>query len=197
MSSFIVSIHLFFCLPLHRLPPTMPSIISFSNESCRRILCPKYDNFNFTIEASSQHSGFIFCKTDLLVLFSVHATRSILLQHQSSKASIFLRSACFIVQLSHPYVVTGKTIVLVILILVAKLTCLLLMSLSRLTIAFLPTRSLLFISLLQLPSAFILEPCLPERFLNFHRDSRLFTNIRGRRPWAAGSQSSGHEANNF
>ena len=144
MSSFIVSIHLFFCLPLHCFPFTIPSIISFSNESCRHIICPKYDNFDFTIEASSEHSGFISCKTNLLVLFSVHGIRSSLLQHQSSKASIFLRSACFIAQLSQPYVFTGKTIVLITLILVAILTSLLLMSLSRLTIAFLPIRSLLF-----------------------------------------------------
>ena len=104
--------HLILCRPLRLLPSIFPSIRVFSNESALHIRWPKYWNFSFNISPFNQHSGLISFRMDWLALLAVHRTLKSLLQHHSSKASILWRSAFFIVQLSHPYTTTGKTIVL-------------------------------------------------------------------------------------
>ena len=150
--------HLNLCCPLLLLPSILPSIRVFSNES---VLCnkwPKCWSFSFNISPSSEYSGLISCRMDWLDLFGVQRTLKSLLQHHHSKASILRHSACFIVQLSHPYVTTGKSIALTIWIFVGKVMSLLFDMLSRLVIAFLPRSKRLLISWLQSPSAVILEP---------------------------------------
>ena len=104
------SIYLILCRPLLLLPSIPPSIRAFSNESTLRMRWPKYWSFSFSISPSSEHPGLIFFRMDWLDLLAVQGTLKSLLQHHSSKASIFQRSALFIVQLSHPYVTTEKTI---------------------------------------------------------------------------------------
>ena len=106
------SSHLILCRPLLLLPSVFPSIKVFSNESALRIRWPKYWSFNFHISPSNEHPGPIFFRMDWWDLLAVHGTLKSLLQHRSSKASILQRSAFFIVQLSHPYMTTGKTIAL-------------------------------------------------------------------------------------
>ena len=129
--------HLILCRPLLLLPSTFPSIRVFSNESAFHVRCPKYWSFSFSISPSNEHSGLIF-RVDWLDLLAVQGTLKSLLQQHSSKASILRHSAFFIVQLSHPYMTTGKTIALTRRTLIGKVTFLLFNRLSRLVITFLP-----------------------------------------------------------
>ena len=140
-------------------PPALnfPTIRVFSDESVLRIRWPKYWSFSFSI-ISSKKPGLISFRTDWLDRLAVQGTLKSLLQHHSSNASILRRSAFFTVQLSHPYVTTGKTIALTGWTFVGKVTSLLLNKLSRLVITFLPRSKRLLISWLQSPSAVNLEP---------------------------------------
>ena len=148
--------HLILCYPLLLLPPIPPSIKVYSNESTLRMRWPKYWSFSFSIILSKEHPGLIFFRMDLLDLLAVQGTLKSLLQHHRSKASILRRSAFFTVQLSHPYMTTGKTIALSRQTFVCKVMSLLLNMLSRLVIAFLPSSRCLLISWVQSPSAVIL-----------------------------------------
>ena len=139
------SIHLIFCYPLLLLPSIFPSIRVFSNESALCIRWPKYWSFSFNISSSNEHSGLISFRMDWLDLIAVQRTLKSFLHHHSSKASILLRSAFFIVQLSHPYMTTGKTIALIRRTFVDKVMSLLFNMLSRLVIAFLPRSKCLLI----------------------------------------------------
>ena len=150
--------HLILCRPLLHLPLIFPSIGVFSNESAFRIKRPKYWSWNFNISPSNEHSGLISFRVDWLDLLAVQGTLKSLLQHHSSKASILLRSAFYIVQLSHPYMTTGKTIALTRWTFIGKVMSLLFNMLSSLVITFLPRSKRLLISWLQSPSAVILEP---------------------------------------
>src|SRR5574341_1317531 len=150
--------HLILCHPLLLLPSIFPSIRVFSNESALHIRLPKYWSFSFNISPSNEHPGLISFRIDWLDLLAVQGTLKSLLQHHHSKASILQHSAFFIVQLSHPYMTTGKTIALTRWTFVAKVISLLLNMLSRLVITFLPRSKCLLISWLQSPSAMILEP---------------------------------------
>ena len=150
--------HLILCRPLLLLPSIFPSIRVFSNESVLPIRCPKYWSFSFSISLSNEYSGLISFRMDWLDLLAVQGTLKSLLQRHSSKASILRCSAFFTVQLSHPYMTTGKTITLTIWTFVGKVMSLLFNMLSRLVIAFLPRSKHLLISWLQSPSAVILEP---------------------------------------
>ena len=141
------------------LPPSIfPSIRVSSNESVLPIRWPKHWSFSFSISPSSEYSGLISFRMDWLYLRAVQGTLKSLLQHHSSKASILWRSAFFMVQLSHPYVTTGKTIALTRWTFVSKVMSLLFNMLSRLVITFLPRSKRLLVSWLQSPSAVILEP---------------------------------------
>ena len=150
--------HLILCHPLLLLPSIFPSIRVFSNESALHIKWPKYWSFSFSISPSSEHSELISFMIHWLDLLAVQGTLKSLLQHHSSKASILRHSAFFAVQLSHPYMTTGKTIALTRRTFVGKVMSLLLNMLSRLVINFLPRSKRLLISWLQSPSAVILEP---------------------------------------
>ena len=129
--------HLILCRPLLLLPSIFPSIRVFSDQSALHIRWPKYWSFSFSISPSNEHTGLIFFRMDWLDLLAAQGTLKSLLQHHSSKASIFWPSAFFIVQLSHPYMTTGKTIALTGRTLVGKVMPLLLNMLSRLVITFL------------------------------------------------------------
>ena len=144
-------------------PAIFPSIRVFSNESVLCIRWPKYWRFSFSISPSNEYSGLISFRMDWVYLLAVQGTLKSLLQHHSSKASILRHAAFFIVQLSHPYMTTGKTIPLTRWTLVGKVTSLLFNVLSRLVIAFLPRSKRLCISWLQSPSAVILEPLPPKK----------------------------------
>ena len=150
--------HLILCHPLLLLPSIFPSIRVFSNDSALHIRWPKYWSFSFNISPSNEHSGLISFRMDWLDLIEVQETLKGLLQHHSSKASILQCSVFFIVQLSHPYMTTGKTIALTRWTFVGKVMSLLFNMLSRLVITFLPRIKHLLISWLQSPSAVILEP---------------------------------------
>ena len=150
--------HLILCHPLLLLPSIFPSIRVFSNESTLHIRWPKYWSFSFNISPSNVHPGLISFRMDKLDLLAVQGTLKSLLQHHSSKASVLLCSAFFIVQLSHPYMTTGKTIALTRRTFVGKVMSLLFNMLSRLVITFLPRSKHLLISWLQSPSAVILKP---------------------------------------
>ena len=150
--------HLILCSPLLLLPPIPPSIRVFPNESTLRMRWPKYWSFSFSISPSNEHPGLISFKMDWLDLLVVQGTLKSLLPHHSSKASILRHSAFFIVQLSHPYMITGKTIALTRWTFVDKVMSLLLNMLSRLVITFLPRSKRLLILWLQSPSAVIVEP---------------------------------------
>ena len=150
--------HLSLCHPLLLLPSIFSRIRIFSNESVIRITWPKYWSFNFSISLSNEYSGLISFRIDWLDLLAVQGTLKSLLQHHSSKASIIWRSAFFIVQLSHPYMTTGKPIALTRQTFVGKVMSLLFNMLSRLVVTFLPRSKCLLISWLQSPSAVILEP---------------------------------------
>ena len=125
--------HLIVCRPLFLLPSIFPSIRVFSNESALHMRWPKYWSFSFSISPSSEHPGLISFRMDWLDLLVVQGTLKSLLQHHSSKASILWHSAFFIVQLSHPYMTTGKTIALTRRTFVGKVMSLLFNMLSRLT----------------------------------------------------------------
>ena len=150
--------HLILCHPLLFLPSIFPSIRVFSSESVLLIRWPKYWSFSFSISPSNECSGLTSFRIDWFALLAVQETLKSLLQHHSSKASILWRSAFFIVQLSHPYLTTGKTIALTRLTFVGKVMSLLFNMLSRLVITFFPRSKCLLISWLQSPSAVILEP---------------------------------------
>ena len=149
--------HLILCRPLLLLPSIFPKIRVFSNESVLPIRWPKYWSFSYNNSPSNEYPGLISLRMDWLDL-AVQGTLKSLLQHPSSKASILQRSAFFIVQFSHSYMTTGKTIALTRRTFVGKVKSLLSNILSRLVIAFLPRSKLLLISWLQSPSAVILEP---------------------------------------
>ena len=150
--------HLILWCPLLFLPSIFPSIRDFSNESILCIRWPKHWSFSFNISPSNEHPGLISFRMDWLDLLAVPGTLKSLLQHHGSKASILQCSAFFIVQLSHPYMTTGKTIALTRQTFVGKVMSLLLNMLSRLFITLLPRSKHLLISWLQSPSAVILEP---------------------------------------
>ena len=152
------SSHLILCHPLLLLPPIPPSITVFSNESTLCIRWPKDWNFSCSITPSNEHPGLISFTMDWLDLLAVQGTFKNLLQHHSSKALILQFSAFFTVQLSHPYMTTGKTIALTRWTFVGKVMSLLFNMLSRLVITFLPRSKRLLISWLQSPSSVILEP---------------------------------------
>ena len=150
--------HLILCRPLLLLPSIFPSIRVFYNESDLHIKWPKYWSFGFSISPSNEYLGLTSFKTDWFELLAVQGTLKSLLQHHSSNASILWRSALYIVQLSHSYMTTGKTIALTIWTFVSKVMSLLFNALSRFVIAFLPRNKWLLISWLQSTSAVILEP---------------------------------------
>ena len=152
------SSHLILCRPLLLLPPIPPSIRVFDNEeSTLRMRWPKYWSFSFSISPSKEHPGLISFRMEWLDFLAVQVTLKSLQQH-SSKASTFRRSAFFTVQLSHPYMTTGKTIALTRWTFVGKVMSLIFNMLSRLVITFLPRNNHLLISWLQSPSAVILAP---------------------------------------
>ena len=150
--------HLILWHPLHLSPSVFPSIRVFSSESVLRIKWPEYWSFSFSFSPSIEYSELISFRMDWLDLLAVQGTLKSLLQHHSSKASLLQHSAFFIVQLSHPYMTTGKTIALTRWTFIGKVMSLLFNMLSRLVIAFLPRNECLLISWLQSPSAVILEP---------------------------------------
>ena len=152
------SSHLILCHPLLLLPSIFPSIRVFSNESALLIRWPKCWSFGFNISPSNEQSGLISFRMDWLYLLTAQGTLKSLLQHHSSEASIVQCSAFLIVQLSQPYMTTGKTITLMRWTFVGKVMSLLLNMLSRLVITFLPRSKHLLISWLLSPSAVILEP---------------------------------------
>ena len=149
IKSVMPSNHLIFCCPLLLLPSIFPTIRVFSNESALHIRWPKYWSFSFNISPSNEHQGLISFRMDWLDLLAVQGTLKSLLQHHSSKASILRHSAFFIVQLSHLYMTTGKTIALTRRTFVGKVMPLLFNMLSRLVITFLPRSKHLLISWLQ------------------------------------------------
>ena len=161
------------------LPSIFPSIRVFSNESVLHIRWPKYWSFSFDISLTNEHPGPISSRMDWLDLLAIRGTFKSLLQHHSSKASILQHAAFFTVQLSHPYMTTGKTIALTRWTFDGKVMSLLFNTLSRLFIAFLPRSKPLLISWLQSPSTMILEPknkvsyCFP-----FHLPSNDGTGCR-------------------
>ena len=152
----MLSNHLIFCHLILLFPSIFHSIRVFSNELARHIRWPKY--WNFSISPSNEYSGLISFRMDWLHLLAVQGTLKSLLQHHSSKTSILQCSAFFIVQLSHPYLTTGKTIALTRRTFVDKVTSLIFNTKSRLVIAFLPRIKCLLISCVQSPSTVILEP---------------------------------------
>ena len=158
IESVMPSNHLILCHPLLLLPSIFPSIGVFPNESVLHIRWPKYWNFSFSISPSNEYSGLISFRMDWLDLLAVQVTLKSLLQYHSSKASILLCLAFFIVHLSHLYMTTGKTIALTRWTSVGKVISLLFNILSRLVITFLPRSKHLLISWLQSPSAVIWEP---------------------------------------
>ena len=150
--------HLVLCHLLLLLPSIFPRIRVSSNESALHIRGPKYRSFSFSISLSNEHLWLISFRMDWLDLLAVQGTLKSLLQHHSSKASILWHSAFFIVQLSHPYMTTGKNIALTRWTFVGKVMSLLFNMLSRLVITFLPRSKCLLISWLQSPSAVIWSP---------------------------------------
>ena len=149
--------HIILCCPLLLLPSIFPSIKVFSNESVLLIRWRKYWSFSFSISPFNDYAGLISFRIYWFDLYTVQGTLKSLLQHHSSKASILRHSAFFMIQLSHPYMTTGKTIALTIQTFVSKAMSLVFNMLSRLVIAFLPKSKNLLISWLQSPSAVILE----------------------------------------
>ena len=158
IESVMPSNHLILCRPLLLLPSIFPSIRVFSDESDLSIRWPKYWSFSFSISPSNEYSGLISLRMDLLDLLAVQRTLKSLLQHHSSKASILRPSVFFTVQLSHPYMTTGKTITLTRRTFVGKVMSLLFNMMSRLVITLFPRSKHLLISWLQSPSTVIMEP---------------------------------------
>ena len=154
----MASNHLILCRPLLLLPSIFPSIRVSSNESALHIRWPKYWSLSFKISPTNEHPGLISFRIERLDLLAVQGTVKSLLQHHSSKASILWRSAFLTVQLSYPYMTTGKTIALTRWTFVDKVMSLLFNKLSRLVITLLPRSKRLLMSWLQSPSAVILEP---------------------------------------
>ena len=152
------SSHLIICCPLLLLPPVPPSTRVFSSESTLCMRWPKYWSFSFNISPSNEHPGLISFRIDWLDRLAVQGTPKSLLQHHSPKASVLQCSPFFPVQLSHPYMTTGKTIALTRRTFVGKVMSLIFNMLSRLVTTFLPRSKRLLISWLQSPSAVILEP---------------------------------------
>ena len=150
--------HLILCRPFLFLPSIFPSIRIFSNESALHIRWPRYWSFSFSISPSNEYSGLISFRMDWLDLLASQGTLKSLFQHHSSKHQFFGAQLFFVVQLSHPYMTTGKTIALTRWTFVGKVMSLLFNMLSRLVITFLPRSKCLLISWLQSPSAVILEP---------------------------------------
>ena len=167
IESMMLSNHLILCHPLLFLPSVFPSLRVFSKESALHIRWWKYWSFSFSISPSNEYSGLISFRTDWLYLLVVQGTLKSLLQHHSSKASILRCSAFFIVQLSHPYMTTGKTIALTRQTFVGKVMSLLFNTRSRFVITFLPRSKCLLISWLQFLSSVILEPKKIKSF-TFH-----------------------------
>ena len=172
------------CHPLLLPPSIFASIRVFSNESALHIRWPKYWLFSFSISPSSEYSGMISFRMDWLDLLAVQGTLKSLLQHQCSKASILWHSAFFIVQLSHPYMTTGKTIALTRQTFAGKVMSLFFNMLSRLLITFLPRSKSLLILWLQSQSAVILENHPPKKwclslFLLFPHPRTSFQSLRG------------------
>ena len=163
IESVMPSNHLILCRPLLLLPSIFPSIRVFSNESALPIRWPKYWSFSFSISPSNEYSGLNSFRMDWFYLLAVQGTLKSLLQHHSSKASILWCSAFFIVQFSHPYMATGKTIALTRQTFVGKITSLLFNILSWLVVAFLPRSKRLLISWPQSPAVVIWEP--PKKFV--------------------------------
>ena len=157
IESVMLSNHLILCHPL-LLPSIFPNIRAFSNESTLRIRWPKYWRFSFSISPSNEYSGLISFRMDWLDLLAYQGTLKSLLQHHNPKASILQHSVFFMVQLSHRYMTTGKTIVLTIWTFVGKVIALLFKMLSRFVIAFTPRSKRPLISWLQSLSTVILEP---------------------------------------
>ena len=168
IESVMPSSHLILCCPLLLLPPIFPSIRVSSNESTLSMRRPKYWSFSFNLSLFNEHPGLISFRMDWLDLLAVQGTLKSLLQHHSLKASILQHSAFFTIQLSHPYMTTGKTIVLTRRTFVGKVISLLFNMLSRLVITFLPRSKRLLISWLQSPSAVILEPPQNKVWHCFH-----------------------------
>ena len=167
IESVMPSNHLILCHPLLLLPSIFPSIRVSSSESVLHIRWSKYWSFSFSISPSNEYSGLISFRMNWLDLLAVQGTLKSLLQHHSSKASILRLSAFFIVQLSHPYMTTGKTVALTTWTFVGKVMSLFFNMLSRLVIAFLLRSKRLLISWLQSPSAVILEPPINKVFHHF------------------------------
>ena len=172
------SSHLILCLPLLLLPPIPPSIRVFSIESTLRMRWPKYWSFSFSINTSNEHSVLV---SFWIVLLANQGTLKSLCQHHSSKASILQCSAFYIVQLSRPYMTTGKTIALIRWTFVGKVTSLLLNMLPRLVITFLPRSKHHLISWLQSPSAVILEPP-PNKVCHYFHCFPIYL------PWSNGTR---------
>ena len=149
IESVIPSNHLILCHPLLLLPSIFPSCRIFSKDSALLIKWPKYWSFSFSISPSNEYSGLISFRIEWFDLLAVRGTLKSLLQHHSSKASVLQCSAFFIVQFSHPYMTTGKTIALTRQTFIGKVMSLLFNTLSRLVIVFLPRSKLLLISCLQ------------------------------------------------
>ena len=164
----MLSNHLILCHPFLLPPSIFLSIRVFSNESVLHIRWPKYWSFSFDISPSNEHSGLISFRMDWLDLLAVQGTLKSLLQHHSSKTLILQCSAFFTVQLSHPYMTSGKTIALMRQTFVGEVMSLLFNMLSRLVITFLPRSKCLLISWLQSPSAVILEPKKIKSVTVFH-----------------------------
>ena len=158
IKSVMPSNHLILCHALLLLTSVFPSIRVFSNESVLCIMWPKYCNFSFSTSPSNEYSELISFRMDWSDFLAVQATLKSLLQHHTSKASLFRHSAFFTVQLSHPYMTTGKKIALTRWTFVVKVMSLLFNMLSRLLITFLPRSKCLLIAWLQSPSAVVLEP---------------------------------------
>ena len=158
IESVMPSNHLIVCHPIIPLPSIFPSTRVFSHESVLPIRWSKYWSFKFSISPSNEYSGLISFRIDWFDLLAFQGTLESLLQHHSSKVSIVWHLAFFMVQLSHPYMTTGKTIALTIWTFVSKVMSLLFNTLSRFVIAFLPRSKHLLISWLQSPSTVILEP---------------------------------------
>ena len=178
IESVMPSNHLILWCPLLLLPSIFPSIRVFSNESVFHIRWPKYWSFSFNISPSNEHPGLISFRMDWLDLLVVQRTLKSLLHHYSSKASILQCSAFFIVQLSHPYMTTGKTIALTRRTFFLKVMSLLFNMLPRFAIAFLPRSKCLLISRLQSPSAVIFGA--QENSLSLFP---LFPHLFAMKPW--------------
>ena len=183
IESVMPSNHLILCHPF-LLPSILPSIRVFSKGLVLHIRWPKYWSFSFSISPSNEYSGLISFKTDWFYLLAVQGTLKSLLQHHSSKASILQRSTFFVVQLSHPYMTTWKTIALTRWTFVGKVLSLLFNMLSMLVIAFLPRSKSLLISWLQSLSAVILEPKKIKSVTVFIVSSTICMKWGDQMPWS-------------